>query len=213
MFSTELRQPLSCPTGVKERSRPRRSTMSFRAAWRLATPIVIAIFASLTGAAAPPAPAQGRAFPDQDRPCPVAVSPNGGDSPLLLKRTDVRVKVTGPIAHAVITQIWENPNTRPVAGLYIFPLPQNAAVSDMQLKVGERLIRAEMRLREDARGGPPDVRCACVAKSHSPILLPTMRRSPGCGHGRVSTVSIACCTTASSRRSVVRSPTWGCATA
>src|SRR3989442_8196405 len=117
--------------------------MSFRAAWRLATPIVIAIFASLTGAAAPQAAAQGSATPDQDRPCPVAVSPNGGDSPLLLRRTDVRVKVTGPVAHAVVTQIWENPNTRPVDGLYIFPLPQKPAVSDMQLKAGEVRIRAQ----------------------------------------------------------------------
>jgi Ca-activated chloride channel family protein len=74
-----------------------------------------------------------------------------GDSPLLLTQTDARVTVTGPVAHAVVTQIWQNPNTRPVDGLYLFPLPQNAAVTDMQLTVGARWIRAEMRRREEAR--------------------------------------------------------------
>ncbi len=72
-------------------------------------------------------------------------------SPFLLKRTDARVVVTGPVAHAVVTQTWENPNTVPVDGLYIFPLPENAAVTDMSLRIGDRLIKGEMKRREEAR--------------------------------------------------------------
>jgi Ca-activated chloride channel homolog len=72
-------------------------------------------------------------------------------SPFLLKSTGVKVIITGPVAHAVVTQSWENPNSFPVDGLYIFPLPENAAVTDMSLKIGDRLIRGEMKRREEAR--------------------------------------------------------------
>ena len=72
-------------------------------------------------------------------------------SPFLLKSTDARVVITGMVAHAVVTQSWENPNTFPVDGLYIFPLPENAAVTDMSLRIGDRIIRGEMRRREEAR--------------------------------------------------------------
>jgi Ca-activated chloride channel family protein len=89
-------------------------------------------------------------------PAPGARGPRlaGADelqSPFLLKSTDVKVTVTGPVAHAVVTQSWENPNTFPVDGLYIFPLPENAAVTDMSLRIGGRTIRGTMKRREEAR--------------------------------------------------------------
>jgi Ca-activated chloride channel family protein len=71
--------------------------------------------------------------------------------PFLLEETDARVTVTGTIAHAVVTQTWHNPNARPVNGLYVFPLPQDAAVNDMRLEVGDRVIQSEMKRREEAR--------------------------------------------------------------
>ena len=72
-------------------------------------------------------------------------------SPFLLKQTDVRATVTGPVAHVEVTQSWENPNTFAVDGLYIFPLPENAAVNNMSLRIGERLIQGRMHRREEAR--------------------------------------------------------------
>jgi Ca-activated chloride channel homolog len=78
-------------------------------------------------------------FPEQD------------SSPFLLRHTGVRALVTGPVAHVVVIQTWENPNRLPVDGLYIFPLPENAAVTDMQMRIGDRLIRADMKRREEAR--------------------------------------------------------------
>jgi len=82
--------------------------------------------------------------PDVDGAGPVA-------SALLLRNTDVKALVTGPVAHVVVTQTWENPNRLPVDGLYIFPLPENAAVTDMRIQLGARLIRSEMKRREEAR--------------------------------------------------------------
>ncbi len=72
-------------------------------------------------------------------------------SPFLLKSTEARALVTGPVAHVVVTQTWENPNRLPVDGLYIFPLPENAAVTDMRMQIGERLIRSDVKRREEAR--------------------------------------------------------------
>ncbi|UCF68276.1 MAG: VWA domain-containing protein [Acidobacteriota bacterium] len=72
-------------------------------------------------------------------------------SPFLLEQTDAEIKISGPIAHAVVTQTWTNPNAHPVDGLYIFPLPEKAAVTDMSLKIGDRWIRGEMKRREEAR--------------------------------------------------------------
>jgi len=79
------------------------------------------------------------------------LTPDGSFSPFLLTRTDIRATVTGPVAHTVVVQEWHNPNRGPVDGLYIFPLPDNAAVTDMRLRIGARLIEAEMRRREEAR--------------------------------------------------------------
>ena len=72
-------------------------------------------------------------------------------SPFLLTDTSVRGWITGPVAHVEVTQTWENPNAEPVDGLYIFPLPENAAVTDMSLRIGARTIQGEMRRREEAR--------------------------------------------------------------
>ena len=67
--------------------------------------------------AATPALAE-RCLPAPDeRPCPAT-------SPFLLKGTDVRMVVTGPVARAIVTQTWHNPNQTPIDGLYIFPCPR-----------------------------------------------------------------------------------------
>mgnify|MGYP003575686434 CR=1 FL=1 len=75
----------------------------------------------------------------------------GPTSPFLLESTAVRGWITGPVAHVEVTQVWTNPNTTPVDGLYIFPLPENAAVTDMKLTIGQRVVQGEMRRREEAR--------------------------------------------------------------
>ncbi len=67
-------------------------------------------------------------------------------SPFLLKKTEARAVVTGPVANVVVTQTWENPNATPVDGLYIFPLPEDAAVTDMSLLIGDRRIEGGLDL-------------------------------------------------------------------
>jgi len=71
--------------------------------------------------------------------------------PFLLESTRVETTITGPVAHVEVTQTWKNSNADPVDGLYIFPLPENAAVTDMSLQIGRRRIHGEMRRREEAQ--------------------------------------------------------------
>lgn len=90
---------------------------------------------------------------ENDRPCrdPRESECSEAPSPFLLTRTDARVVVTGPVAHTVLRQDWTNPNRDPLEATYIFPLPENAAVTALKLTIGSRTIEAEMRRREEAR--------------------------------------------------------------
>ncbi len=124
-----------------------------------ATLTILALLAGPGGpavpAAAAPAPWESEARPTR-RPAihpepPPLPRPEAAASPFLLRGTEVRTWITGPIAHVQVTQRWENPNGVPVDGLYIFPLPEDAAVNDMQLRIGRRLIRGEMKRRAEAR--------------------------------------------------------------
>jgi Ca-activated chloride channel family protein len=74
-----------------------------------------------------------------------------GPSPFLLQRTHLQTTITGPVAHVEVTQAWVNPNPIAVDGLYVFPLPEAAAVTDLTLRMGAREIHSVMKRREEAR--------------------------------------------------------------
>nr|MEE4270009.1 VIT domain-containing protein [Candidatus Krumholzibacteria bacterium] len=66
-------------------------------------------------------------------------------------RTDVRLDVTGPLLHAVVRQEFTNPTAETASARYVFPLPEFAAVSAMELLVGERRIVSVVKEKEAAR--------------------------------------------------------------
>jgi len=68
-----------------------------------------------------------------------------------LKHTDVEAHVAGMVAHVTVTQHFTNPFEDPIEAVYVFPLPQNAAVNDMLMKIGGRTIRGLIQTREKAR--------------------------------------------------------------
>src|SRR5438105_3317248 len=68
-----------------------------------------------------------------------------------LKHTDVKVEISGFLARAVITQEFENPFKEKIEAVYTFPLPQNAAVDDMTMLVGDRTVRGKSLRREEAQ--------------------------------------------------------------
>ncbi len=65
--------------------------------------------------------------------------------------TDVVIRVTGIVARATVRQRFANTAGDCVEGLYVFPLPESAAVDRMRLTIGQRVIEGEVREREEAR--------------------------------------------------------------
>jgi Ca-activated chloride channel homolog len=68
-----------------------------------------------------------------------------------LVHTDVALDVRGLVASATVTQQYANSSTAPIEAVYIFPLPHDAAVYDMEIRVGNRVIRSVIRERQEAK--------------------------------------------------------------
>jgi Ca-activated chloride channel homolog len=75
-----------------------------------------------------------------------------GDEPWLAPQvsSDVQLDITGLIARARVEQVFENPSEQAVEAVYVFPLPETAAVDGMTLTIGTRRIVAEIRERAEA---------------------------------------------------------------
>ncbi|HEV2845352.1 MAG TPA: VIT domain-containing protein [Thermoanaerobaculia bacterium] len=73
------------------------------------------------------------------------------DVPAPVLGTTVEVRVTGIIARAKVTQIFKNPSQEWVEGIYIFPLPEDAAVDTLRMRIGERVIRGVIQDKLAAR--------------------------------------------------------------
>jgi Ca-activated chloride channel family protein len=76
---------------------------------------------------------------------------DGGSVQALRQSTRIRAQVTGNVARVHVTQEFENPGDDWVEGLYVFPLSTGAAVDELEMLVGERRIRGEIRRKQDAR--------------------------------------------------------------
>lgn len=65
--------------------------------------------------------------------------------------TDVRMQVGGLIARVTVSQRFYNPTDRWLEGVYVFPLPEDAAVDHMRMRIGERLVEGRIKPREEAK--------------------------------------------------------------
>lgn len=68
-----------------------------------------------------------------------------------LKHTEVKAKVSGNLSRVEVTQTFENPFSDPLEAIYVFPLPDEAAVDDMEIKIGDRIIKGNIKKREEAK--------------------------------------------------------------
>jgi Ca-activated chloride channel homolog len=68
-----------------------------------------------------------------------------------LKRTDVKADVSGSLARVTVTQDFHNPFKEKIEAVYVFPLPQSAAVDDLTMIVGDRTVKGKIKRREEAR--------------------------------------------------------------
>src|SRR5215475_9470414 len=68
-----------------------------------------------------------------------------------LKHTDVKAEISGQLARVTLTQEFNNPFDEKIEAVYVFPLPQSAAVDDMTMIVGDRVIKGKINRREEAQ--------------------------------------------------------------
>ena len=70
---------------------------------------------------------------------------------LPLMDTRVDAEIAGFVADVEVHQVFSNPFTEPIEATYLFPLPDNSAVDDMVMQIGDRRIVGEIHRRKEAR--------------------------------------------------------------
>ena len=65
--------------------------------------------------------------------------------------TDIELTVSGLVARVSVQQKFLNDGPEWVEGVYVFPLPDDAAVDRLRMHIGERFIEGEIREKEQAK--------------------------------------------------------------
>ncbi len=59
-----------------------------------------------------------------------------------LKRHNVKVQINGHIATTRVEQVFHNPRSRGMEGEFIFPIPENAAISNFTLDIDGKSVHS-----------------------------------------------------------------------
>lgn len=68
-----------------------------------------------------------------------------------LKHTDVTADIAGYLGRVTVTQVFHNPSDQKIEAVYVFPLPEDAAVDHMVMTIGDRRVVGQIKEREEAR--------------------------------------------------------------
>ena len=127
---------------------------------------------------APTVRAQGAAASEQTKaesPYFFVKGAQTGVDALPLKSTDVKVNVSGVIADVVVTQRYKNEGTTPIEAKYIFPGSTQAAVNGMNVRVGNRLVVAQIREKQQAQveyqAAKKEGKTAALLEQHRPNVF------------------------------------------
>jgi Ca-activated chloride channel homolog len=141
------------------------STISHQIKWLLAVSLLLWGWVSLFNALTPvrqqvsnPTPSVVTPVTPNPQPIPTP-STNGGlfaniegrQQALTLKHTDVKATVSGNLSRVEVTQSFANPYDKALEAVYKFPLPDDAAVDDMEIIIGDRVIRGSIKKKEEAQ--------------------------------------------------------------
>src|SRR6267142_486965 len=92
-------------------------------------------------------------------------------------KTDVSIVVSGIVARASVRQEFTNPSRAWAEGIYVFPLPEDAAVDRLRMKVGDRLIEGVIQERSAAKAqydqAKQEGRRASLVEQERPNLFTT----------------------------------------
>lgn len=89
-----------------------------------------------------------------------------------IERHAVDAVVTGQLAQVQVTQVLRNPSAQPVEGVYLFPLPADAAVSDFMLTVDGAVLEGRLLDQQEARRIYEQI----VRRQRDPALLEYLDR-------------------------------------
>jgi Ca-activated chloride channel homolog len=68
-----------------------------------------------------------------------------------LEHTSVNAEISGFVARVTVKQTFHNQSDKKIEAVYTFPLSASAAVDDMTMLVGKRLVKGTIKRREEAR--------------------------------------------------------------
>ena len=98
-----------------------------------------------------------------------------GVDALPLKSTTVDVKVSGVIADVRVVQRYRNEGTEALEARYVFPASTRAAVTALTMRVGERVVQAQIREKQAARreyeGAKQAGKSASLLEQHRPNVF------------------------------------------
>jgi Ca-activated chloride channel family protein len=108
---------------------------------------LLAVVPAMPAGATAPAAAAGV------RQAGLLVRTAAGDAavPAPVQSTEIEMRITGPIARATVRQTFDNPAGAWAEGVYVFPLPETAAVDHLTLRVGDRVIEGRIQERVAAK--------------------------------------------------------------
>jgi Ca-activated chloride channel family protein len=113
--------------------------------------VVVSVFAALLLVAWSPAQADDSEARRAESPYFAVNSSEPGTDRLPLKATRVDVRIAGVIADVTVTQTYHNEGQRAIEARYVFPGSTQSAVHAMNVRLGERLLTARIREKQQAR--------------------------------------------------------------
>ncbi|MCJ7582525.1 MAG: VWA domain-containing protein [Candidatus Aminicenantes bacterium] len=93
--------------------------------------------------------------------------------PLSVKYHRVEVNILGQVAKTTIDQVFINHYTKDIEGVYIFPLPEGASLSEFSMYIGDKKVDGEILDRDQARRVYEDI----VRRMKDPALLEYVGRN------------------------------------
>jgi Ca-activated chloride channel family protein len=139
------------------------------------TPFAVAVVIVLLLATVGPVCADGIIIPEPPRPCPgcpppppITEIPN-----LAIKYHRVKVTIEDQVATTHVDQVFVNESPWELEGTYIFPLPEEAAISEFAMYVDGQRVEARVLEKDEARQIYEDI----VRQRRDPALLEYVGRN------------------------------------
>ena len=72
------------------------------------------------------------------------------EKPIQIRAHHANVVINNGFAQTEVTQTFYNPNGKDLEGIYAFPLPKTASLSEMTIWAGEQELNGEVLAKKDA---------------------------------------------------------------